>query len=151
MKLRFWQAGICGVGLIVWGLISCESIKETRTKESEKWPQHMQNISQTVVDLLPYVYNRKKFHNPENETPIKNKIAQFSKSVHKVPTKMGEKLLGQDPIIRYSLKSLRNDVDDSVKVYDAGHLEYARTLLKSSLNELVSTKIASLFHVRTGL
>ncbi|MCB0343381.1 MAG: hypothetical protein KDD59_14170, partial [Bdellovibrionales bacterium] len=123
-------------GLLVGALFGCQS--QESTPESASWPEKMQGMSKSVTSLLPYVYSRKEFHDPENEKALKSMIKDFSGAVHEVPAEAGKKIIGEDPIIKYSLDRLQDDVDRATKSFASGHKEYARSILRGTMSNCFS-------------
>src|SRR5438874_2736239 len=68
----------------------------------------MQKMGKDVRDLIPYIYNREAFHESKNHTRIASSLKNFSDHVHKVTPKIGETVLGDDPLVAFSLESLES-------------------------------------------
>src|SRR5690606_14703942 len=46
---------------------------------------------------------------------------------------MGKEFLGDDPLIDFSLKNLKKDLNRSLDSFQSGHLEYSRNTLKTAI------------------
>src|SRR5690606_33645910 len=84
--------------------------------------------------LLPFLVSRAEFHDPKNRKDIENLIEGFDRSVARVPRHMGEKMLGEDPMIQYSLNNLQDSSAQALRAFKEGHVEYARNVLVQSIS-----------------
>jgi hypothetical protein len=94
----------------------------------------MQRMAKDVRELLPYLYDKEAFHAVKNHEKIEASLKNFSEHVHKITPKMGESVLGDDPLISFSLENLEGDLKRSYQAFELDHLEYSRTVAKSSIN-----------------
>src|SRR5690606_37771065 len=104
-----------------------------QTAVSASWPQQMRAMATDLQALLPYVYSRREFHDSENRKKVSSIIDRFSRSVDTVPKHVGEAMLGQDPIVRFSLNRLSANTEHAKRAFSEGHLEFARGLLKENV------------------
>jgi len=116
-----------GMALI---FVSCESAKKD---VDASWSGQMQNMSQDIQKLIPYVYNKDAYSNPANEKRIARALSDIKSQSHKVPEEMGKSLLGDDPILTYSLNNLKTDLSRASSSFEDGHKEYSRSVLKSAV------------------
>jgi hypothetical protein len=125
--------------LVLALVITCSAC--TSAKKQEKppaptaaWTSEMQIMAKDVRELIPFVYKREAFHAPANHAIIEANLKDFSENIHKITPKMGEALLGDDPLVTFSLDSLEDDLKRAYYAFQANQLEYSRTVVKSSLN-----------------
>lgn len=111
-------------------IVSCQSADK---KSPESWSGQMQNMSEDIQLLIPYVYNEKSYTDPKNEGVIKRALSDLSSQSHKIPEKMGKEFLGDDPILSYSLGNLQGDLKRAHHAFESGQKSYSRTVLKSSV------------------
>lgn len=98
------------------------------------WSDQMQNMAKDVRELIPYLYDREAFHSPKNRDVIAATLKDWSEHAHKITPKMGEQLLGDDPLVAFSLQNLESDLKRSYQAFELSQLEYSRSVAKSSLN-----------------
>lgn len=122
---------------ITMGIVGCKSKmgpEQTQTKSGDSWPMKMQSVAEEVSRLIPYIYSQKEFHDPSNFTKISTELKKFAGSVHAIPQDMGKKVLGDDPVVTFSLDRLQKDIRLASESFESGHTEYSRSLLRGSLN-----------------
>lgn len=119
---------------IFFAVSGCQSTKSTQAGKSASWPKKMQGLSDELVNLAPFVYSRQEFRDPKNFKKIKKAMGSFASSIHDIPEKQGEKIVGKDPIVDLSLKRLREDVQLASKSFDRGDIRFSRDLLRGSIN-----------------
>ncbi len=122
------------VGTVAFGLMlvlvnACESSQ----KKQKSWSGQMQNMSQDVKQLIPYVFNKTAYSDPKNEPVISRALADLSQQSHMVSEEMGKQFLGDDPIISYSLKNLQADLGRAHDSFNKGQKDYSRSVMKSSM------------------
>lgn len=127
-----WQR--IAVGLFCLGLAACSSQEKRDENAAKVWPGKMQGLAVNVKDLVPYAYNKRNYADPANQQRVKSTLAEFSKNMHSIKPEMGKKFLGPDPILAYSLEQMRADVDRATDAFNAGQVEYSRTVVKSVVN-----------------
>jgi hypothetical protein len=114
---------------------ACQSKNQASDHETAReWSNSMQKMAHDVRELIPYLYDRTAFHEPKNHDKIGVSLKNFSEHVHKITPKMGEQLLGEDPLVSFSLESLEGDLRRSYQAFELNQLEYSRTVAKGSLN-----------------
>jgi hypothetical protein len=119
--------------LALFVIVACSTASQSPDSKIE-WSNDMQKMAKDVRDLIPFLYDRGAFHDSKNHDKIEVSLKNFSEHVHKITPKMGEAVLGDDPLVSFSLESLEGDLKRSYQAFELGHLEYARTVAKSSLN-----------------
>ncbi len=114
----------------VVSLVSCQMFK--KGGDSATWSGQMQNMSEDMRKLIPYMYNRQAYSDPSNEKMISQALGDLSHASHKIPEEMGKKFLGEDPILEYSLDNLQSDLNRAKSSFEKGQKEYSRSVLKAS-------------------
>ncbi|MEK6553939.1 MAG: hypothetical protein AABZ31_01765 [Bdellovibrionota bacterium] len=117
-----------GVGCATGGKRSGKTDRAERN-----WAQDMQGIAKTVEMLMPYVFSRSEFHASTNQSRISSLIDQYSQNVSLVETHVGEKILGDDPMVKYNLNHLKDATVQAQEAFKEGHLEYSRNVLAESV------------------
>lgn len=100
----------------------------------QSWASGMRAMATGLEDLLPYVYSQVEFSDSKNRKDIVELLAEYQKSVDVVPQHIGEQMLGKDPLLTYSLERLKENSRQSLKAFQEGHSEYARSTLRESVN-----------------
>ena len=119
------------------GLLGCTS----GSKEADKgggaatgsWPERMQSMARNLEELMPYVYSQKEFSDGANRKRVSQLIENFERSVELVPQHLGEKILGSDPLIKYSISRLKANTNSARKAFEENHLEFSRNVLRENL------------------
>ncbi|HAG91784.1 MAG TPA: hypothetical protein DCL41_07925 [Bdellovibrionales bacterium] len=122
-----WGILLLGLGLV----LGCES--KQKPVDAANWSGQMQNMSQDIKLLIPFLYDKKSYSAKENEEKISRALDDLKSQSHRVPEKMGEKFLGDDPILSFSLNNLQSDLSRAASSFKAGHKEYSRSVMKSSI------------------
>lgn len=110
--------------------LGCQSSKK---EPQASWSGQMQNMAQDIRRLIPYVYDQQAYTQAAHEKTIEQALTDLNSQSHKVPTKMGEQFLGEDPIITYSLGHLKGDLSRALSSFKNGQKDYSRSVLKSSI------------------
>lgn len=132
MKRVATLAMILSVGL----LSGCKNspTKVTKKEEVPTWSSKMTGLAGNVQRLTPFIYSQKEYYKPGNRQQIKESLASFSTELHQISPEMGQKFLGPDPILKYSLDRLIEDVERAGEAFELGQLEYSRSSMKAVLN-----------------
>lgn len=121
--------------IIAAGATSLTSCVSSTDKQAEKtWAGEMQGMATNVRKLVPFLYDRHKFYDPKNRVIISHELKEFASSSHKISPEMGKKILGDDPLVAFSLGHLHADLQRASHAFDAGQFEYARGVAKASLS-----------------
>src|ERR1044072_2327727 len=124
--------------LVISLLVSVAGCKKAEKKQEpvtgSGWSAQMQRMSKDVRELIPYAYDREAYQNPDNKPKISAVLKDFSEHAHKITPKMGEKLLGDDPLVSFSLQNLESDLKRDYQAFELNQLEYSRAVVKSSMN-----------------
>lgn len=119
-------------------VVACQSTQkghdQTPSESTSQWSNNMQKMAKDVRQLIPFLYDREAFKDPKNREQIASDLKSFSEQVHKISPKMGEQILGDDPLVSFSLESLEGDLKRSYQAFELNQLEYSRAVAKSSLN-----------------
>lgn len=115
-------------------LVGCAGKESTNKPEATSWAGKMQNTAIALQKLLPYIYNKEKFNNPENKNVISSEIGDFKKSIHAIDKESAKKTLGDDPYVLQSLDSLHELVDRASESFERGDNATANILLKATTN-----------------
>lgn len=105
----------------------------SKKSKGPTWNGQMQHMSQDVKYLVPFVYKKDAFSKPENAKTIQHALDDLVTQAHKVPEDMGKKLLGDDPVVNYSLENLQSDLQRAANSFREGHKEYSQSVIKSSI------------------
>lgn len=125
------------LSLFALGLLaSCHSVdrKSTPPESARAWPEHMQGFAKSVSKLAPYVYSARAYSDPQNGKEISARLKEFSGLAHTLKAEMGEKIVGSDPLVRYSLGQLKGDISRAQESFEIGSLDYSRGVMKNALN-----------------
>ncbi len=121
------------VVLLVISIAGCKTQK-SKPEAGKTWPGQMQSMASDVKRLLPYIYDGKAYTDPKNREKIVGLLSEFAQAAHQVPTKAGEAFIGDDLLIEYSLKNLREDLNRAAFSLQVGLADYSRSVTKGTLN-----------------
>ncbi len=105
----------------------------TDKAESKTWAKGMRGMAESLQRLMPYVFSRDEFNDPNNRAAIHDRIANFAAGVAEVPKHAGEAMLGKDPLVQFSIARLTSNAHHAQQAFDEGHLEFSRTVLRESM------------------
>ncbi len=112
----------------------CKSADKAQVSAAgSTWSGPMQNMAEDVKKLLPYVYDAEAYRNPQNKAKILTYLREFSTAAHLLKPVAGKPFIGDDLLIEYSIKNLREDLNRSAYALELGQVEYSRTQTKASL------------------
>ena len=102
------------------------------------WSGGMQNMAGDVEKLLPYLYDREAFVDPKNHDRIKKSLRDFAKAAHKLEAGAGQRYIGDELLLEYTLGNLQDDLNRAAQSFETGQTDYARATAKNSLNNCFS-------------
>jgi hypothetical protein len=108
--------------------------KRSAQPSADSWAANMQGMAEEVKALVPYVYSSRRYSDPANRGELAKHLKAFAKSVHSVPEMQGKKILGDDPIVSFSLYHLEADANRASSAFALGRVEYSRDVAKSVMN-----------------
>lgn len=123
-------------GLVVLlgvGAARCTTSNKTPTKSEMSWSEGMRGMAQNVEKLMPYVFSRDEFNDQKNHATVQKLVGEFETRVNQVPQHAGEQLLGKDPIVQYSVSRLKANAKLANEAYNAGQIEFARSVLRENV------------------
>ena len=94
----------------------------------------MQNMAVDVKKLVPFIYDRDAYLDPKNHEQILAHLREFAQAAHTVSPEAGKKFLGDDLLIEYSLRNLKEDLNRAAYSFHVGQKDFSRTTAKASLN-----------------
>lgn len=127
---------LCSISLVSLVVFSnCESKPKkaaaANTTQEASWVSSMQGLSSEVQQLLPFVYSRQLQYSAKEQEVISERLKNFVKTAHGITPKMGEKFLGDDPMVQFSLDKLSADVTRANRALEAGQVKYAKGVMKN--------------------
>ncbi len=115
-------------------LFSCKSKPAKEVAAPMSWSGQMQGMAGDVKTLLPYLYDGRAFNDPKNRDTIKKALRDFSKSAHRIDPDSGKNFIGDPLLLEYSISSLQDELSRAAQSFEAGQLEYSRSVAKTSLS-----------------
>ena len=124
---------------IAVGNVGCESANEksapagaaSDSKASGEWSGRMQQLSQSLTQLLPLVADYRAFNDPSNAEIIQNSMTQLKSMSHQV--KRSNKP-SSDPAFTPIAEMLDEDLARAIVAYQSGNRDYARLTLRESMS-----------------
>lgn len=118
----------------VFFFAACETSRKVTTgADSASWPAKMQAMAKDLENLMPFVFSRQEFSDSKNKRQVERLIASYSIHAHVIPEHVGEALMGEDPLVGYSLERLREKTNRAGEAFRDGHIEFSRGLLKETM------------------
>ncbi len=112
--------------------------------ENPSWADGMRGMSKAFEDLMPYIYNKSRFSDPNNKMFIKTKLNQLNHHSHSLDQHVASGLSGDDPLFKVGLKGLRRNINRASDSYFVESYDYSQLILQSSVNYCVEC------HTRTN-
>ncbi len=113
--------------------LSCKSVDQAPSSKAASWPGQMQGMAEDVKELLPYLYDKQAYGNPNNKQIIQKRLQALGEAAHKVNAQTGKPFLGDELLIEYSLNNLKDDLHRAKVSFENGQLEYSRSVAKASM------------------
>ncbi len=115
-------------------LISGCKTAEKPPQPSSAWAGGMQNMAEDVKKLLPFIYDGEAYRDPKNKPQILTYLRDFARVTHNLPASHGKPFIGDDLLVEYSLRNLKEDLNRAAFALESGQIEYSRTQAKATLN-----------------
>ena len=119
--------------LLSASLFGCQS----KQKSAASWTDDMHALSQSLLDLAPYLYSSTNFSSPNNHEKIKSSLLRFSNIAH---TNFPEKhftMVYSDPSFKYVVRDLNQNLDHVLIGFQSGNKECARRVMKAVMNRCI--------------
>lgn len=140
---------LSGVGI----LISVASVGESfgaspgaspgaTQEEPSNWVFQMRSLERTLVDAYPYFFTESAFRDEKNRKNVDFHLRNFKSSIHDLPVKAGEGLLGADPLIRGSRARMELLLDRSIKSYTEKDFAVSQASVQSAIYQCVACHTA---------
>lgn len=133
IKFKSWLVHLGGLAILFASLSACKS-QEKAPSVPSSWSGPMQNMSEDVKKLLPYIYDREAYQDPKNKAEILTYLREFSSAAHQLKPVAGKPFIGDDLLIEYSIKNLKEDLNRAAFALESGRIEFSRHQAKASLN-----------------
>lgn len=123
--------GLLGASIVsTLGCSHPQGAKQTTAGAPPKdWPQKMQQLSQILSDLLPFVANPKKFSDPANAEKIERDTTELKALAHALKT--GE-MPNNDPSMKVVSQLFDDDLARALASLKNGNRDYARRILSDT-------------------
>lgn len=125
-------------------LISCTSTEEqnettaTSTPANPTWTGQMLKLSNTLSELVPYLFDDKKFFDPDNKNIILKKAKELTGLAHTLDQKKLMNTPTDDPAVVFFAAQFQDDLKRAVESLETDHKDYARSVLKTSISYCIS-------------
>lgn len=127
---------------VLWFLLVCTlacSQKAQRTDvpvEKLSWHERMQQLSESLTTLIPYVINDKKFADASNNNLLKSEAKRFSQLAHSLENMKPP--ADADPSLRFVSRNFSQDLRHATEALDQGEKVYARKLMRGAINNCIA-------------
>ena len=115
-----------------WAGVSGAVADDTASKKKDQPSLNvkMQQLSQTLSKLLPYMTSDSRYEDPKNRRMIESELKRFSGFAHtlKMPA---DSLKEGDPTIRLGGGLFEEDAERAYQEFKRGNFRYSRTLLRT--------------------
>jgi hypothetical protein len=135
-----------GIGAIFFAtipMLGCESAHKSSsdapapstTKTSGEWSERMQELSQSLSQLLPLVADHRAFNDPAKADLVQKSMSQLKAMAHQVKHQVqkGNKP-SSDPAFTPIAEMLDEDLARAIVAYQSGNRDYARLTLRESMS-----------------
>jgi cytochrome c553 len=111
-----------------------EVVPSTAPPPPQAWAGKMQELSQTLSELMPLIVSKSKFNNEKNYEKIETQTRKLRTLSHSL--KMGEKP-GADPGLNVMTGLFDEDISRALASLGSGNREYARQVLRDTTSYCV--------------
>lgn len=122
-------------------IISCQG----GLPRAEGWSLHMRGMAESYEKLVPYMFNSKRYSDPNNEKFISTYLKRLNQNVSDLDRHTARGLSGNDPLFNIGLKGLKSVIQKATESYYVESYDYSQRLLQTSMNYCNSC------HSRTNL
>ncbi|HRK08720.1 MAG TPA: hypothetical protein PLZ57_13195 [Pseudobdellovibrionaceae bacterium] len=131
--------GFSSIAILAMLIIGCESAHKdakssspnSTSKPSGEWSERMQELSQSLTQLLPLVADHRAFNDPAKADLVQNSMSQLKAMAHQV--KKGSKP-SSDPAFTPIAEMLDEDLARAIVAFQSGNRDYARLTLRESMS-----------------
>lgn len=103
----------------------------------------MQGMTNSLRELIPYMYNERLYSHPRNKPFIQARLAELNHHSRGLDRHVGRGLSGDDPLMRVGLRRLKSSVQKSRDSFLVDNTDYSQQLLQTTVNYCVKC------HLRT--
>ncbi|MDZ4660692.1 MAG: hypothetical protein SGJ18_03645 [Pseudomonadota bacterium] len=124
--------------------VHCSTSKKNEIVGQSEWSEKMQELSQVISELFPFILSKEEFQNEKNFSEIEKNVKKLSELAHNVNAKSIKESPDADPAVQFLAKGFDAEI---AKAYDAlhtGHREYSRQVLAVATNHCINC------HSRSG-
>ena len=125
-------------------LTACQSGTKSDTVKSE-WPQQMQQLKTRFMDAMVLAFDSKRFYDESESKKNLQIIKDFSATAHNIDAGKAKEVMGNDPMVTYTINNLNGQIAIAQKSFTEGHKSYSQTLLRHSVSACVQC------HTRTKM
>ncbi len=118
---------------LLTALLGCAD-KEKNKPRSKEWANQMQKTAQSFKNLVPELYSEERFTDKKNAPLVLKKIKNYRDNIHDIKKGVAIKLLGEDPYVLKSVRTLEDLADRALRLYKRGDRDNSRILLKATTN-----------------
>ena len=121
-------------------LIQCSGGSKKAEVPGGKWKNRMQEMSQVLIGIYPYLASRKEFNAPENRRKIQEDAERLASLAHNVNKQRAEskvKKLDRDPFVSVISNTLDRELHLAIEGLRSGKRDFARTVLKNATSMCV--------------
>ncbi len=106
------------------------------------WHEQMRRLADTLIDAYPFFFTLKAFRSPENQQTITKLLAQIRTNVHGVPTKQGENLLGDEPLVKRAQKKMEESLTEAEIAFQQKDYDRSQVHIRSAMSKCVACHTA---------
>ncbi len=101
--------------------------------EGDKWRNHMQTLSATLVDAFPSFYSSSEFRDKKNEMRILKHINKLTTHMHTLPAKAGQNWIGAEPLIESAQSDIQKDLKSAEELFRRHEYEAAQAKVHGAI------------------
>ncbi|NJM09964.1 MAG: hypothetical protein HC883_03485 [Bdellovibrionaceae bacterium] len=104
-------------------------------KETASWQHSMQELSNALKDVFPFLYSHSEFRKPENRPFLLKNFDRLTSVAHGLPGPEGKALIGSGPLFNEIKNSVRSDLAKAKEHLTANKYESAQTYGQSAVQK----------------
>ncbi len=129
------KVGVYFILAIMLGLnTACQS---TESKSTADWAQQMQQLKSKFMSVMTLAFDNKRFYEESESKNNLKIIKEFADTAHNMDPAKAKEIMGQDPMVAYTLHNLNELIATAGKSFTDGHKSYSQTLLRHSVSACV--------------
>ncbi len=120
--------------ILLFTLIALNFNCTSSSNRVQGWSLNMRGMAESIEKLIPYLYDSKRYQNPNNEKFISLYLKNLNSYAADLDRHTGKGISGDDPLFAVGLKGLKSRIEKASESYFVENYEYSQKLLQASVH-----------------